>query len=62
MNAVYRNILLFTVGLFLLTLTIEVSKKGKLQVDQPIAFVAAILILGIIGGYVVTWVSESKNR
>jgi hypothetical protein len=54
--------LLFTVGLFLLTLSIEVYKKGKLEIDQPLAFGVAILVLGIIGGYVITWVAEAKNK
>ena len=62
MRTLYRNMLLFTVGLFLLTLSIEVYKKGKLEIDQPLAFGVAILVLGIIGGYVITWVAEAKNK
>jgi hypothetical protein len=62
MNTLTRNIFLFTVGLLLLTLSIEMFKKGHLQIDQPLAFGIAIIVLGIIGGYVITWVAESKNK
>jgi uncharacterized protein (UPF0333 family) len=62
MNTLTRNIFLFTVGLLLLTLSIEMFKKGQLQIDQPLAFGIAIIVLGIIGGYVITWVAESKNK
>lgn len=62
MNTLTRNIFLFTVGLLLLTLSIEMFKKGQLQIDQPLAFGIAIIVLGIIGGYVITWVAASKNK
>jgi hypothetical protein len=62
MNKLYKNVLLFTVGLFLLTLSIETLRNGRLQIGEPLAFVVAILVLGIVGGYVITWVGEAKDR
>jgi hypothetical protein len=62
MNKLYKNVLLFTVGLFLLTLSVETLRHGRLQIGEPLPFVIAILVLGIIGGYVITWVSEAKDR
>jgi hypothetical protein len=62
MNQLTRNILLFTVGLLLLTLTIEVWRHGNLDIEHPAAFFIAVMVLGIIGGYVITWVAEGKNR
>lgn len=62
MNKLYRNVLLFTVGLFLLTLSIETLRHKRLQIEEPLAFVTAILVLGVIGGYIVTWVSEAKEK
>lgn len=62
MNTLTRNILLFTVGLVLLTLTIEMSRHGNLNIENPAAFFIAVIVLGVIGGYVITWVAEGKNR
>ncbi len=62
MKKLVANILLFTAGLTLMTLTIEVYRKGKLQIDEPWLFAGAIVALGIIGGYTITWVAEGKNR
>lgn len=56
----HRNIGLFTLGLFIVTLGIEYFKKGTLAMEQPIAFLLTITLLGIIGGYTITWVSEGK--
>lgn len=62
MKPLYRNILFFTIGLFLLTLSLETYRKGKLQLDQPYAFFVAILILGLIGGSVITWVQKAQEK
>ena len=52
----------FTIGLALLTWTLEVYRKGRMQLDQPMAFFVAILALGIIGGYVITWVQKANDK
>ncbi len=57
-----RNMGLFTVGLFVITLSIEYFKKGSLNVEQPLAFIIVITMLGVIGGYTITWVSEGKGK
>lgn len=57
-----NNILLFTVGLGLLTVAIEMWKKGRLEVEHPLAFMGAIIALGVIGGWVITWVAAAKNK
>lgn len=62
MKPLYRNIIMFTVGLILLTLAMETYRKGRLELDQPSAFFGAILILGMIGGYVVTWVQQAQGK
>lgn len=62
MKPLYRNILIFTVGLALLTLSIETYRKGRFDLDQPVVFFVAILVLGLIGGYAVTWVQQGKHR
>lgn len=62
MKPLYKNILLFTVGLLLLTLSMETYRKGRFELDQPGTFFAAILVLGMIGGYVVTWVQKANNK
>lgn len=61
-NKLVKNILLFTSGLALLTVSIEVFKRGHLQIEEPLAFFIAILVLGVIGGYTITWVAQSKQR
>ncbi len=62
MKPLYRNIILFTIGLALLTLSLEVYRKGRLELDQPGNFAVAIIVLGMIGGYVVTWVQKAQGR
>lgn len=62
MKPLYRNIIFFTIGLALLTLSLETYRKGQLELDQPSAFFAAILILGMIGGYVITWVQKAQGK
>lgn len=56
-----NNILLFTVALGLLTVAIEVWKKGRMDIDYPIVFIGAIVALGVIGGWVITWVAAAKK-
>ena len=62
MKPLYRNMIFFTIGLALLTWTLEVYRKGRMQLDQTIAFFVAILALGIIGGYVITWVQKASDK
>ncbi|MCF8236886.1 MAG: hypothetical protein K9I85_01910 [Saprospiraceae bacterium] len=62
MKPLYRNIIFFTVGLALLTLSLETYRKGKLELDHPSTFFVAILILGMIGGYVITWVQKANHN
>jgi hypothetical protein len=60
LTKLHRNIGLFTLGLFIVTLGIEYYKKGTLAVEQPLIFILVITILGIIGGQTITWVSQGK--
>ncbi len=57
-----RNILLFIGGLFVLTLGMEYLKKGTLNMEQPALFIGAIVLLGVFGGYMVSWVEDGKGR
>ena len=57
-----RNILFFTVTLLILTLIIEQVQKGEIRIEEPMAFGAAILILGFVGGWILTWLAKSKNK
>lgn len=57
-----NNILLFTVALGLLTVAIEVWKKGRFDIEHPLIFAGAIIALGVIGGWVITWVAAGKNK
>lgn len=61
MGKLLRNISLFTIILFLITLVVEYARKGQLAIDQPLLFSLAILGLGIFGGYMVTWVAAGKQ-
>jgi hypothetical protein len=61
MGKLLRNISLFTLLLFLVTLAVEYARKGQLQIEQPLLFIFAILGLGIFGGYMVTWVADGKQ-
>jgi hypothetical protein len=56
-----RNIALFTIGLFIVTLGVEYFKKGHLNIEQPLLFFIAILALGAFGGYMVSWVAAGNK-
>jgi hypothetical protein len=57
-----RNIISFTIFLFVLTFLLEWYRKGEIRFEQPALFITALVVLGIIGGYVFTWAYENKNR
>jgi hypothetical protein len=57
-----RNVAFFTVTLLILTLLIEQVQKGRIQIEQPLVFGGAILILGFVGGWILTWLAKSKNK
>lgn len=61
MSKLIRNIVLFTLALFVVTLAVEYFRKGRIAVEQPQFFFLAILGLGIFGGYMVTWVAAGKE-
>lgn len=61
MPKLFRNIILFTLALFLVTLAVEYARKGQISIEQPHLFIMAILGLGIFGGYMVTWVAAGKQ-
>lgn len=60
MPKLFRNIVLFTLALFVVTLAVEYLRKGQLSIEQPQLFILAILGLGIFGGYMITWVAAGK--
>ncbi len=62
MSKLWRNIALFTAGLFIVTLGVEYFRHGKLDIEQPQFFIVAILLLGVLGGYTITWVGEGKGK
>lgn len=57
-----RNVAFFTVTLLILTLIIEQVQKGRIDIEQPLVFGAAIILLGFTGGWILTWLANSKNK
>ena len=62
MNTLQKNILLFIIGLAAITLSVEVMRHGRLQIEEPVAFIVAIVVLGIVGGWVLTWLKEGQGK
>jgi len=62
MQNLYKNIVVFTGALLLITVFWEYYRKGHLQIEAPAYFFGAVVFLGIVGGYIYTWAYEDKKK
>ncbi|HMR42409.1 MAG TPA: hypothetical protein PKC40_01180 [Saprospiraceae bacterium] len=62
MQHLYKNIIVFTAALLLITVLLEYYRKGHLQIEEPAYFFGAVVFLGIVGGYIYTWVYGDKKK
>ncbi len=61
MPKLFKNMLMFTVGLAIVTLAVEFFRKGEINIESPQYFALAIFLLGTIGGWIYTWTYEKDD-